>query len=346
MDFTLSEEQSIFRDSVARFVAEEYAFDRRQALVGEEPGFSEAHWERFAELGWLAATLPEDYGGLGGTPVEAMLLAEQFGRGLIMSPYLATVVLGANAILHGGSEKQKHALLPEVAEGRLKLAFAFAEPQSRYELNDVATTARAEKGGYRIDGHKGVVFYAASADRIVVSARSAGETRDSDGISLFLVDAKAEGLTARHYPTQDGGRASELRFDGVRVGAEDRLGEPGTEGSALPVVERVIDHAIASVCAEAVGEMWTIYEQTLAYLKDARAVRTDSRQLPGPAASHGGRVHEVRTRAVDGVRIHPAPRRSGTPRPVAGRPLRRSTKSGAMHATWGRKGCSSTAGSG
>ena len=267
MDFSLSEEQSIFRDSVARFVAEEYAFDKRQALVSEEPGYSEAHWERFAELGWLAATLPEAYGGLGGTPVEAMLLAEQFGRGLVMSPYLATAVLGANAILHGGSEAQKRALLPGVAEGRLKLAFAYAEPQSRYDLHDVATRARADGDGYRIDGHKSVVFYAGAADRIVVSARTAGETRDAGGISLFLVDASAQGLEARHYPTQDGGRASELRFDGVRVGMEDRLGEAGTEGGALAVIERVIDHGIASLCAEAVGAMWAVYEQTLAYLK-------------------------------------------------------------------------------
>ena len=125
-----------------------------------------------------------------------------------MNPYLASVVLGANAILHGGSEVQKRTLLPDLVEGRLNLAFAYAEPQSRYDLNDVATTARAENGGYRIDGHKGVVFYAASADRIVVSARTAGESRDSEGISLFLVDPRAEGLEARHYPTQ--GRRSGL----------------------------------------------------------------------------------------------------------------------------------------
>ena len=267
MDFSLSEEQSIFRDSVARFVAEEFPFERRQALAATEAGYSEAHWRRFADLGWLAATLPEDYGGLGGSPVEAMLLAEHFGRGLVMSPYLATVVLGAGAILHGGREEQKGTLLPEVAAGRLKLAFAYAEPGSRYDLHHVETTARPAPGGYRIDGHKGVVFYAASADRIVVSARTAGDARDADGISLFLVDPAAEGLEARHYPTQDGGRASELRFDGVRVEAGDRLGEAETEGAALPVVERVVDHAIASTCAEAVGAMWAVYEQTLAYLK-------------------------------------------------------------------------------
>ena len=267
MDFSLSEEQTIFRDSVARFIAEEYPFDRREALVAEEPGYSEAHWRRFAELGWLGAALPEAYGGLGGTPVEAMVLAEHFGRGLVVSPYLATVVLGANAILYGGSEEQKRTLLPEVAEGRLKLAFAYAEPRSRYDLDDVATRARAEGGGYVIEGRKGVVFYASCADRIVVSARTGGEPRDPGGLSLFLVDAKAKGLEARHYPTQDGGRASELRFDGVRVGAGDRLGGEGAAGDALPVIERTLDHAIASVCAEAVGAMWAVYGQTLAYLK-------------------------------------------------------------------------------
>ena len=264
MDFSLSEEQKIFRDSVARFVAEEYPFDKRQALVAEEPGFSEAHWQRIAELGWLAAALPEACGGLGGTPVETMLLAEHFGRGLVMNPYLATVVLGANAILYGGNKEQRRALLPEVAEGRLKLAFAYAEPQSRYDLHHVATRARRDGEGYVIDGDKAVVFHAACADRIVVCARTGGEVRDPEGLSLFLVDPKAKGLEARHYPTQDGGRASELRFDGVRVGAEDLLGEAG---GALPVVERVVDHAIASVCAEAAGAMWAVYEQTLAYFK-------------------------------------------------------------------------------
>lgn len=264
MDFSLSEEQKIFRDSVARFIAEEYPFDKRQARVAEEPGFSEAHWRRFAELGWLGAALPERCGGLGGTPVETMLLAEHFGRGLVMSPYLATVVLGANAVLHGGREDQRRALLPEVAEGRLKLAFACAEPGSRYDLHHVGTRARREGEGYVIDGHKAVVFYAACADRIVVSARTGGALRDPEGLSLFLVDAKAGGLEARHYPTHDGGRASELRFDGVRVDAGELLGEAG---GALPVIERVADHAIASLCAEAVGAMWAVYEQTLAYLK-------------------------------------------------------------------------------
>ena len=181
---------------------------------------------RFAELGWLAATLPEDYGGLGGTPVEGMLLAEQFGRGLVMSPYLATVVLGANAVLHGGSEEQKRALLPQVAEGRLKLAFAYAEPQSRYDLNDVATTARAENGGYRIDGHKGVVFHAASADRIVVSARTAGDSRDPtaspSSSSMRRPKAWKPGTTRRRTAGGPRSSASTGCGSGPRIGSESR----------------------------------------------------------------------------------------------------------------------------
>ena len=264
MDFSLSEEQNIFRDSVARLVADEYEFVKRQALVAEEPGFSQKHWSQFAELGWLAAGFPEGYGGLGGTPVETMLMAEQFGRGLVMNPFLATVVLAGNAVLFGGSEEQKKRIIPEIAEGRLKLAFAFAEPQSRYDLHDVATRARKDGDGYLLDGRKSVVFYAAAADQLIVAARTDGESRDADGITLFLVDPAAPGLEARHYPTQDGGRASELRLNKVRVDAADVIGTPG---EALPIIERVVDHACAVVCAEASGAMWAIYEQTLQYHK-------------------------------------------------------------------------------
>ena len=264
MDFSLSEEQSIFRDSVARFITDEYPFNTRQAMVAEEPGYREKHWATFAELGWLAAALPEAYGGLSGTPVETMLLMEQFGRGLVMTPFLSTVVLGGNLILHGGSEQQKQSLLPAIAQGKLKLAFAYAEPQSRYDLFDVETRAREDGDGYLLDGRKSVVFYAATADKLIVAARTDGNSRDKSGISLFLVDARAHGLDPRHYPTQDGGRASELRFNKVRVQSQDLIGSPG---DALPVMERAVDHAIAAVCAEAIGAMWAIYEQTLTYHK-------------------------------------------------------------------------------
>jgi alkylation response protein AidB-like acyl-CoA dehydrogenase len=264
MDFSLSEAQTIFRDSVARFVADEYPFATRQRIVAEEPGYREAHWRRFAELGWLAASLPEQHGGLGGSAVETMLLMEQFGRGLVMTPYLTTVVLSGNAVLLGGSERQRAALLPAIGQGRLKLSLAFAEPQSRYDLFDVRTRARKRGGGYVLEGHKSVVLYAETADKLIVSARTAGGVRDAGGISLFLIERNAPGVELRGYPTQDGGRASEVRLAGVRAAAEDLL---GPAGEALPILERVVDHAIAAVCAEAVGAMWSVYEQTLAYHK-------------------------------------------------------------------------------
>ena len=264
MDITLSEEQSLFRDSVERFVTEEYAFDQRQKIVIQASGFLDEHWRSFAELGWLAAPFPEDYGGLGGSPWETMVLMEQFGRGLVASPYLASVVLGGQLVLCAGSEDQKQAILPAVGGGELRLALAYAEPQSRYDLADVATTAKPAGDGYLIEGAKSVVFYGAAADKLLVTARSSGEQRDEAGISIFLVDAEAPGIEASHYRTQDGGRASDVRFAGLEVGPEALVGELG---KGYPALERTVDYAIAAVCAEASGAMWAIYEQTLAYLK-------------------------------------------------------------------------------
>ena len=264
MDFTFSEEQTIFRDSVERFIAEAYAFEGRQKIIEQEPGFKEEHWQNFAELGWLAAPFPEDYGGLGGSPWETLVLMEQFGRGLVSSPFLATVVLGGHSVLFAGSEAQKEAIIPAIAAGELRVALAFAEPQSRYDLADVSTRATRDGDGYLIEGTKSVVYDAAVAGKLVVTARTTGEQRGQAGISLFLVDTDAPGIEASAYRTQDGGRASDLRFTGLRVGPEALL---GSEGQGLPVLEKVLDYAIAAVAAEASGAMWAIYEQTLAYMK-------------------------------------------------------------------------------
>ena len=264
MDFSLDEEQTIFRDSVERFLRESYGFETRQKLVVAGEGFTEDQWRTFAELGWLALPFPEDYGGLGGSPVETMVLMEQIGRHLVVSPYLASVLLGGRLVLEAGSEAQKEALLPAVAAGELKLAFAHAEPQARYDLTDVETTATPDGDGFRLDGRKSVVFYGGAADRLIVLARLSGKARDADGLGLFLVDPAAAGLSARHYPTQDGARASDYRLEAVRVGPEAVLGAPGTAASA---VERVADAARAALAAEAVGAMWAVYEQTLDYAK-------------------------------------------------------------------------------
>ncbi len=267
MDFTFSDEQTMFQESVRRFLADEYGFDKRRAILAEDHGFRPAHWQSFAELGWLAAPFPEALGGLGGSPVETMLLMELFGRNLVVGPYLATVVLGGQTVLLTGDSAQQEAVLPAVAGGEMKLALAFAEPRSRYDLADVSTRATADGAGYVLEGQKAVVFYAATADKIIVTARSAGDRRDPGGITFFLVDADAPGLGARHYRTQDGGSASELTLDRVRVGPEAVLGAPG---AALPVLETVLDHGIGAVCAEAGGAIWAVYEQTLDYLKQRK----------------------------------------------------------------------------
>lgn len=265
MDFELSDEQRQLQDSVARFVQDNYSFEQRRAIVATEAGFSEDHWKQMAELGWLGLALPEDHGGIGLGPVETMIMMEEFGKGLVAEPYMATVVLGAGAVVHGGSDAQKSAILPAVAEGNLKLALGFAERQSRYNLADVATTAAPIRdGSFKLNGMKGVVFGAPSADKIIVSARTSGGPRDADGISLFVVDANQAGVSVRGYPTADGLRAGEVTLENVEVGQDALL---GAMGAGLPVLEKVIDLAIAAIAAEATGAMSHLNDMTLEYIK-------------------------------------------------------------------------------
>ena len=264
MDFEYSDDQKLLRDQAQRFVREHYGFEARRALVATEQGWSDENWARFADLGWLGMTFPEAHGGLGLSAVETMILMEAFGNGLVAEPYLSTVVMGAGAVAMAGSEAQRQEILPEVAEGRTKLAFAFAERQARYNLDDVETRAEAANGGYRLSGAKSVVLGAPSADMFVVAARTAGGSRDADGISLFLVGRDTPGLSVRGYPTADGLRAGEVTLEGVSVPGASLVGEAD---AGLPVVEEVVDRAIAAVAAEAVGLMSTLNDMTLEYLK-------------------------------------------------------------------------------
>ncbi len=264
MDLSYSDEQNLIRDSVQRYARESYPFDARRQLGDTPEGFSRGTWKTFAELGWLGVALPEAYGGSGGSAVEVMILMEGFGRALVVEPYLTGAVLGGTALLLGGSDRQKSSLLPRLASGDLMLTLAFAEPQSRFDLGDVQTTARRDGDGFIIDGEKSVVFHAASADLIIVPARTSGERRDERGISLFLVEGDAAGLTRRDYPTVDGHRASELTLTNVRVGGDALL---GARDAALPLIETVVDHGTSAVCGEAVGIMTALHEATLDYLK-------------------------------------------------------------------------------
>ncbi|MDB5510621.1 MAG: caiA [Enterovirga sp.] len=264
MDFDLSDEQRLLKESVDRLVADRYDFESRNRFRSEPDGFSREIWAQFAELGLLAVPFAEEHGGIGGGPVETMIVAEAFGRGLVVEPYLSTVILGGGLLRHGGSEAQKAEILPAVAAGETTLAFAQVERGSRYDLFDVATTARQDGEGWILNGEKGVVLHGDSADRLLVTARTGGSRRDRHGIGLFLVDAKAPGISRRGYPTQDGMRAAEISFDNVRVGPDGVLGDPG---GALLVVERVADEAIAALCAESLGIMDRMRDLTVEYIK-------------------------------------------------------------------------------
>ena len=267
MDFSLSEEQRLLKDSVDRFVRENCPLDRRRVLVSGEPGYSEENWRRMAELGWLGVGVPEVYGGVGGGPVETMLLMEAFGAGLVPEPYFPSVVLGGNLVATAGSETRKQALLPALVAGDLKLAFACIEAQAGYDLFDVETTAERRGGGYVVNGAKGVVLGAPTADRLIVCARTAGGSRDRDGIGLFLVDRSARGVQLRGYRTVDGLRAAEVVLENVVVDEDAVLGDPR---GAWPVIEAVAERAVAALCAEAVGAMDVIVRSTAGYLKTRR----------------------------------------------------------------------------
>jgi len=264
MDFSFSEEQTLLKDSVEKFVQNDYGFDGRQKVVRTTQGFSSAHWSTFAELGWLSVPFPENVGGFGGKAVDMMLLMEQLGRGLVVEPYVATVVLAGGAIRIGGSAEQQSAYLPGIIDGSKQAALAYAEPQGRFNLADLVTTARGDANGYVLNGHKAVVLNGPSADFLVVSARTSGGQRDRDGVSLFIVDAKAAGLSRRDYPTVDAFRASEVTLKDVRVGKDALI---GAEGKGYAILEQVIDEGILAVGSEAVGCMEVLYKNTVEYTK-------------------------------------------------------------------------------
>src|SRR5258707_1637433 len=264
MDLSLSDEQKQLQEQAERFVREKYTFENRRKIAATERGWLPESWAQFAELGWLAIPFSEDDGGIGFGAIGTMIVMEQFGKGLVLEPFLPTVVLGGGLIAAAGSKTQKEALLAPMIEGKKQFALAWLERQSRYNLADISLKATKEGNGWSLSGHKGVVYNAPSADTLIVLARTAGAAREDKGLTLFLVDAKAYGITRRDYTTQDALRASELTFDKVSVGADSVLGK--VDG-AFPVVEDAVDRAIVALCAEATGCMDAINAATLEYIK-------------------------------------------------------------------------------
>ncbi|GAB2884190.1 acyl-CoA dehydrogenase family protein [Microbulbifer echini] len=264
MDFSYSEEQQMLQSSVSKFVQQDYDFHRRCKLVSSDTGFSLENWRLFAELGWLMVPFNEQDGGLGGSAVDLMVLMEEFGRGLVVEPFLATAVLSGGLIADSASEAQKRELLGLLMEGQLQLAFAFAESQSRYNLADITTNAKKEGDAYILNGHKAVVLNAEAADKLLVTVRTSGVQYDREGVTLLMVDADSEGVSRQCYRTVDGHRAAEVKFKNVKVPEANRI---GVEGTALPAIEKSIDRATLALCAEAVGAMEKIYKKTVEYTK-------------------------------------------------------------------------------
>jgi hypothetical protein len=264
MDLNLTDEQRLLRESVDRFINETYDADHRRRTAGDPLGFSPQIWKQFAELGWLALPIGEAYGGLGAGAIETGILMEAFGRGLVAEPYLATVVIGAGLIAACGSEAQRQAILPKIADGSLLLAFAHSERAARFDLAHVETTAKKSPEGWRLDGRKTAVLDGTAANWIIVSARIAGDKGAPGNLCLFLVPSGTSGITLRDFPRLGGGRACNLDLAEVRVSADALLGD-GSD--CLPKIEGVVDRALAALGSEAVGIMQTLLEKTLEYTK-------------------------------------------------------------------------------
>ena len=262
MNFELSEEQKMIQQSVERFVQENYDLPKRVEISSKDPGYSKDYWGSMAELGWLGLPFNEEDGGFGGNQIDTLVIMEQFGKGLVLEPFLANVVLGGGAIQMGGSEELKKEILPSLIEGTKQVTLAYAEQQSRFDLEDVATSARLDGDKYIINGQKSMVLNAESADHLVIVTRTSGGQVYEEGITLFLVDSDTKGLEKQNFPTVDGLRASEITLENVEVGIERIIGDID---KGFEILKAVSNNGILALCAEAVGAMEILYKDTVEY---------------------------------------------------------------------------------
>lgn len=261
MDFKLTEEQQMLQETAARLVRDTYTFDKREKASASDTGFSVEFWQQMGELGLTAIPFPEELGGFGGTGVENMLIMKELGRGICLEPYMESVIFAGGLITQLGSDTQKEALLGAIASGELQAAVALDEPNSHYQLSEVQTTAKQQGDSWSLTGRKAVVIGGHTAGKILVSARTAGDLRDQQGISLFIVDPASTGVTRRNYATVDGRKACELFLDNAQG---ELLGQAG---EAFDAISYQAGRAIAALCAEAVGAMEVACDITLDYLK-------------------------------------------------------------------------------
>jgi len=264
MDFTFNEEQTLIQDQVDRFIQKEYDWETRQSLSNSELGFGDNNWQKFAELGWLGISTSEDNGGFGGSAIESMLIMEAFGKGLVVEPFLETIIMSGGLIDEHGSDQQKSSILEPAIAGQLHLALAYAEPQSRFNLSDVVTEAKSDGDNFILNGYKSVVMNGPSANKIIISARTSGTQLEENGITLFMVDGDSEGLNKTNYKTVDGRRASDLTIENVSVSKDDIIGQID---AGFDILDSSIDRAILAISAEAVGAMEVLYKTTVEYTK-------------------------------------------------------------------------------
>jgi alkylation response protein AidB-like acyl-CoA dehydrogenase len=264
VNFTLTQEQQLLRDSVARFVADHCDVARHRQLTTTEPGFAPAAWQQFAELGWLAVPFSEAHGGIGGNAVDVMVICEALGRGLVREPYLSTVITCGALLRHGGSPAQQARTIPGIIDGSAQWAFAFADAASGYQLAAVDCVAIVEPGGYRLNGTKVAVLNGHCADYLLVSARVEDERDNRAGLTLFIVDANLAGLAREPFTAMDGSRGAQLVLDNVLVGADCVVGVPG---EACDLMTTAIDEAIVAMGAEALGAMQVLLDATVEYTR-------------------------------------------------------------------------------
>ncbi|MDA8682117.1 acyl-CoA dehydrogenase [Porticoccaceae bacterium] len=264
MNFDYTEEQTMIKDSVARFVRDEYDFDTRRKIIESDEGVSRDFWNTFAELGWLSVPFAEDYGGFGGNVDDLAAVMEEIGKGIVVEPYASTIVMFGSLMSASTNEALKEAVIPGIIDGSCMGAFAYMEAQSRFEMSDVATTATACDGGYVIKGEKTVVVNGGTAGKFVVTARTSGDQFDRNGVSLFVVDAGADGVGVQSYKMMDGQSAATVTLNDVTVSADALLSDAG---AGMDLIDQVMPQILISLCAEALGIMSTLNTLTVDYSK-------------------------------------------------------------------------------
>jgi alkylation response protein AidB-like acyl-CoA dehydrogenase len=285
MDFNLTEEQAMLKDSVERFLEKNFSFEQRRQMLADRQPMRAQLWQGLASLGVLGVPFSPAQGGFGGGGVDTMLVMQALGRNLALEPYLASIVLAGGCVALAASEQQQQTLLPKIIDGSVILAFAHGEPNARFDLGHVETKAVRKGNGFVIEGAKTLVLHGSVADKFIISARTSGNPGDARGVTLFLVDAHERNLGGQEYPLFDGTRALDLQLGGVEVAHEAVI---GSLDEAMPTIDTVLDRAMAALCAEAVGVMDALHAATLEYLK--------TRQQFGQPI---GRFQVLQHRAVD-----------------------------------------------